>query len=125
MRRSPAQREVRGRIVVVGISPDDQLEINEFAVRMTPVEYFHQRRIDVEVSDSTAQFDRKTKVPLYARHGIPEVWLVMGPRRRHVEIYRDPQPERGAYRTRVQAREGVLTPILLPGVEIRLDEVFI
>ncbi|MDG4554728.1 MAG: Uma2 family endonuclease [Candidatus Competibacter sp.] len=79
----------------------------------------------IEVSDSTAQFDRKTKVPLYARHGIPEVWLVVGPRRRHVEIYRDPQPERGAYRTRVQAREGVLTPVLLPGVEIRLDEVFI
>ena len=89
----------------------------------------HPRAQDVllliEVSDSTAEFDRKTKVPLYARHGIPEVWLVMGPRRRHVEIYRDPQPERGAYRTRVQAREGVLTPILLPGVEIRLDEVFI
>ncbi|MDG4560343.1 MAG: Uma2 family endonuclease [Candidatus Competibacter sp.] len=79
----------------------------------------------IEVSDSTAQFDRKTKVPLYARHGIPEVWLVMGPRRRHVEIHRDPQPERGVYQTRLQLREGVLVPALLPTAEIRLDELFI
>ncbi|HEU4617584.1 MAG TPA: Uma2 family endonuclease [Gammaproteobacteria bacterium] len=30
----------------------------------------------VEVSDSTLPFDRDVKVPLYARHGIPEVWIV-------------------------------------------------
>ncbi|MBE2293329.1 MAG: Uma2 family endonuclease, partial [Phycisphaerales bacterium] len=79
----------------------------------------------IEVSDSTAPFDRKTKVPLYARHRIPEVWLVVGPTRRHIEIYRDPQPDRGVYRERRQLREGVLTPALLPQVEIRLDAVFI
>ena len=79
----------------------------------------------IEVSDSTVQFDRKTKVPLYARHGIPEVWLVVGPHRRHIAVYRDPQPEQSDYRTQFQVREGTLTPVLLPGVEIRLDEVFI
>lgn len=30
----------------------------------------------IEVSDSTLRFDRDVKVPLYARHGIPEVWIV-------------------------------------------------
>jgi Uma2 family endonuclease len=79
----------------------------------------------IEVSDSTVQFDRKTKVPLYARHGIPEVWLVVGPKRRHIEIYRDLQSERGSYQTRLQLREGTLAPVLLPQAEIRLDEVFI
>lgn len=79
----------------------------------------------IEVSDSTVQFDRKTKVPLYARHGIPEVWLVVGPKRRHIEVYRDLEPERGHYRTRLQLREGTLAPILLPHAEICLDEVFI
>lgn len=79
----------------------------------------------IEVSDSTLPFDRNTKVPLYARHGIPEVWLVVGPHRRHIEVYRDPQPERGGYRTRFQVQEGILTPVLLPGAEIRLSEVFI
>ena len=79
----------------------------------------------IEVSDSTVQFDRKTKAPLYARHGVPEVWLVVGPHRRHIAVYRDPQPEQSGYRTQFQVREGTLTPVLLPGVEIRLDEVFI
>lgn len=30
----------------------------------------------VEVADSTLRFDRDIKLPLYARHGIPEVWLI-------------------------------------------------
>ena len=30
----------------------------------------------IDVSDSTLRFDRDVKVPLYARHGIPEVWIV-------------------------------------------------
>ncbi|MDG4606155.1 MAG: Uma2 family endonuclease [Candidatus Contendobacter sp.] len=87
----------------------------------------HPRAADVllliEVSDSTVRFDRKTKVPLYARHGIPEVWLVVGPQRRHIEVYRDPQ--RGGYRTRLHGREGALAPLLLPEAEIQLRELFI
>jgi Uma2 family endonuclease len=30
----------------------------------------------VEVADSSIDYDRNTKIPLYAQHGIPEVWLV-------------------------------------------------
>ena len=30
----------------------------------------------VEVAQSSLRYDRRIKVPLYARHGIPEVWLV-------------------------------------------------
>jgi Uma2 family endonuclease len=30
----------------------------------------------IEVSDSTLRYDRDRKVPLYARHGVPEVWVV-------------------------------------------------
>lgn len=30
----------------------------------------------VEVADSTLRFDTDIKLPLYARHGIPQVWLV-------------------------------------------------
>lgn len=30
----------------------------------------------VEVSDATLQYDREVKLPLYARAGIPEAWLV-------------------------------------------------
>ena len=30
----------------------------------------------IEVSDTTLRYDRDRKVPLYARHGVPEVWVV-------------------------------------------------
>lgn len=30
----------------------------------------------VEVAESSLNYDRQIKIPLYARHGIPEVWLV-------------------------------------------------
>jgi len=30
----------------------------------------------IEVSDTTLEYDRQIKLPLYARAGIPEVWLV-------------------------------------------------
>jgi Uma2 family endonuclease len=30
----------------------------------------------VEVSDTRLRYDRDVKVPLYAKHGVPEVWIV-------------------------------------------------
>lgn len=48
----------------------------------------------VEVADSSLRFDRDDKVPLYARHGIPEVWLVDLKAKRLVR-YRN--PAQGAY----------------------------
>ena len=30
----------------------------------------------IEVSDATLEYDRQIKVPLYARAGVPEVWIV-------------------------------------------------
>lgn len=30
----------------------------------------------IEVSDSSLRYDRNVKLPLYAQHGIPEVWII-------------------------------------------------
>ncbi|MET0646714.1 MAG: Uma2 family endonuclease [Pyrinomonadaceae bacterium] len=43
----------------------------------------------IEVSDATLAYDRKIKVPLYARSGIPETWIVNLPEE-HIEVYADP-----------------------------------
>jgi Uma2 family endonuclease len=50
----------------------------------------------VEVADTSADYDRRIKVPLYARAGIPEVWLIdlTG---ESVEVYA--QPRDGEYQT--------------------------
>lgn len=54
----------------------------------------HPRADDVlliiEVAATSLRFDRETKIPMYARHGIPEMWLVdLGGRR--LSRYRAPQ----------------------------------
>ena len=36
----------------------------------------HDTLLVIEVSQSSLRYDRKRKLPLYARHGIPEVWIV-------------------------------------------------
>ena len=46
----------------------------------------------IEVADSSTQFDRDVKVPLYARSGIPEVWRVDLQEDR-VETFSQPAPD--------------------------------
>jgi Uma2 family endonuclease len=65
----------------------------------------------IEVADSSLASDRDIKVPLYARHGIPEVWLVaIGERR----VLRFARPDQGGY----QVRESIdlSRPTPLPGL---------
>jgi Uma2 family endonuclease len=50
----------------------------------------------IEVSDTTLEYDRQMKVPLYARAGIPEVWVVNLADER-IEAYADPAGD--AYQT--------------------------
>lgn len=75
----------------------------------------------IEVADSTLRTDRIVKLPLYARHGIPEVWIVNLPEG-IIETYRDPDGE--AWRaTRRAGRDEVLEPALLPGLRVAVAEV--
>ena len=43
----------------------------------------------VEVAETSLAYDREVKVPLYARHGIPEYWLI-NLQDNVVEVYRKP-----------------------------------
>jgi len=49
--------------------------------------------IAVEVGDATAAGDRRSKLPLYARFGIREVWLI-DVQAQHVEVHSRPADER-------------------------------
>lgn len=73
----------------------------------------------IEVSDSTLRYDSKVKLPLYARHGVPEVWIVD---LQHGELHRYRSPQDGKYLEHDAAREpGITTLSALPGVEIDLS----
>ena len=71
----------------------------------------------VEVADTSLAWDRGPKLALYARHGVPEVWVVdlVG---RAVEVCREPGAEGYAERRRVT--EGMATPTLVPELAIDL-----
>lgn len=74
----------------------------------------------IEVSDSTLRYDRETRMPIYARHRVPEIWIV-DVNGRQVLRYREPALE--GYR-QVDSISGVCAPQLLPDCRIDLDRLF-
>jgi Uma2 family endonuclease len=76
----------------------------------------------VEVADSSEPYDRRTKAPLYARHGIPEYWL-LDLNRHTLTRYLDPTPD-GYATTRVYRRGEALSPLAFPDLTLAVDEVF-
>ena len=76
----------------------------------------------VEVADTTATFDLGTKVPLYARGGIPEVWVVEV-NAGAIRVFRD--PAEGGYRTAFAAQVGErVACAALPEVAVEVAELF-
>lgn len=69
----------------------------------------------VEVADSSLAYDRGPKLDLYARYGVPEVWIV-DLVNRVVEVCRQPRPE--GYAERQRLSEGPLAPPLVPSVTV-------
>ena len=75
----------------------------------------------VEVSDTTLAYDRDVKLSLYARHGIPEVWL-LDVNAGELTVYRE--PAEGQYRLiRKPTTAEVVSPTLVAGVAISLAQV--
>ncbi|RBP16772.1 Uma2 family endonuclease [Roseiarcus fermentans] len=75
----------------------------------------------VEVADSSLAYDRETKLPLYAKFGIVEVWIV-DLAARVVEVYRD--PAEGRYGSAARMSEGLLTPSRIPAISIDVAALF-
>lgn len=75
----------------------------------------------VEVAETSLVYDRDIKLPLYARAGIPEVWIV-DLRERKVEIYADPAS--GSYRIfRAAGPSEQLSSETVEDLSVSMDEV--
>lgn len=111
------------------IDEHSQTQPDVLVLRLRPDFYRqnHPRPTDVllliEVADSSIRFDRDIKAPLYARHGIPEMWLV-DLQQRCVEVYRDPDPEAGQYRSKTSHRQGQLVAERLALAAIDVEKLF-
>ncbi len=77
----------------------------------------------IEVADTSIAYDREVKLPLYASHNIPEVWL-LDLDDAHLEVYLDPEPEDGEYRRVERFRRGTITTVEVPVVEIDVGGLF-
>ena len=75
----------------------------------------------VEVSDTSTDYDREVKVPLYACYGISEVWLV-GLDAEMMEVYKGPAGQ--FYQNISQSVRGQLvSPEFFPEFELAVDDI--
>ncbi len=74
----------------------------------------------VEVSDTTLDYDRNFKIPLYARAGIREAWIV-NLQETYIEVYSTPSKQ-GYKMLRKYYEGGILTVSSFPDIKIAVDE---
>lgn len=75
----------------------------------------------IEVTETSLEYDKSVKLPLYAKHGIPEVWLVDLAQGR-MEVHRKPQGERYMSAQKFK-RDQTIAPEALPEVKLAVDEI--
>ena len=119
--------QLRGRARVrcqnpVRLDRDREIQPDIAILRLRDDSYFsgHPGPDDVllliEVSDSTLDYDRDVKLPMYAAAGIPETWIANIPDRQ-VEAYSEPSG--GEYRDRRVFDQGEsVRPLAFPDVSI-------
>ena len=72
----------------------------------------------VEVSDSTAAFDRGAKLALYAGNKVAQYWIIDVNARR-IEVYTNPRGGKSAgYRTRTEYAPGDAVPVVIAGATL-------
>jgi Uma2 family endonuclease len=75
----------------------------------------------VEVSDTAYRYDRYVKLPLYARAGVPEAWII-DLNHDVVEVFRDPLPTGYASMQRMERGETVAA-LAFPDVVLEVAEI--
>lgn len=74
----------------------------------------------IEVADTSVDYDREVKLPLYTQGGLPEVWLIDLQKSR-IEVYARPQGD--AYQQRVEVTaDATLTSPTIPELALAAAE---
>ncbi len=125
-------------ILVIGkaiVSVQDPLQLGDlsepepdFMLLKPNADYYSSRHpvaddvlLLIEVSDTSLQFDQNQKLRLYARHGIPEYWL-LNLNDLSLEVYRKPNGELYAEKTTLYAGDSI-TLSQLPDISIQVADI--
>jgi|SRR5579862_5441287 len=74
----------------------------------------------IEISDSTVRYDRNRKMPLYAKAGVPELWIE-NLQEDIILVFRDPGPV--TFLTEMMFRRGeLLSPAAFPEITFKVEE---
>jgi Uma2 family endonuclease len=115
--------------------PQNPIRLNDYSepepdlVLLKPRDDFYEEEIPsasdallvIEIADSSLDYDRQVKAPLYARNAIPEYWLGDLNQRR-LFIYTDPTSD-GYASVRVAQLGETVSPLAFPDVQIPVDEI--
>ena len=75
----------------------------------------------VEVAETSLAHDRLRKLPLYAKRGVSEVWIV-NRRADAIEVFRE--PARGGYRQQLRRVRGEeIAPAAFPDLRLSVDDI--
>lgn len=77
----------------------------------------------IEVADSSLQYDRTTKLTLYAEYGILEYWIA-NLERDIIEIYRQPQNKSYLKQSLIDTAGIPFAPIAFPEMTMTLKEIY-
>ena len=111
----------------VRLFPDTEPQPDVVILRQRADDYAHAPAqpndvlLLVEVADTSYRYDRRVKLPLYARSGVPEFWIV-DLTHDVVEIHRDRQTGNYATTTRV-GRGGVVAPAAFADIVLAVDAI--
>lgn len=110
----------------VSLNDKTELQPDIALIRRTSYAEAHPQPEDIllmiEVADTTVGYDRRYKLPIYARAGIPETWLA-DVNAKTVKVRTEPR--HGAYTNdREVGLGGVLSPTAFPDVRIAVQDVF-
>lgn len=120
---------------VVIVSVQNPVQINEYSeplpdiALLKPRDDFYSRAhpvpedilLVIEMADTSVDYDRNIKMPLYAKAGIPEAWLVNLPKD-IIEVYTE--PFNGSYqKCRLVSRGETLTTKMLANLTLNVDDI--
>jgi Uma2 family endonuclease len=101
----------------------------DFTLLVRREDFYKQRNpnasdtlLAIEVSDTTLRYDLNTKMSLYARHGVPELWVV-DVENKQLHVFRNPAG--ATYGEFITTDERGVMPIsALPGTTVDLSLLF-
>jgi Uma2 family endonuclease len=112
------------------IQLDEKSEPQPDLVLLKPTDNFYGDRLPrasdclllIEVADSSLIYDQTVKIPLYAQHHIPEVWLI-NLNQQQLECHTN--PVNNAYQQQEIFRPGQqITSLAFPDLTLSLTEIF-